>query len=159
MLSVYVKGFTLLETIIAVALLAISIVASVALISKSIQSRTVSQNRLMASYLAQEGIELVINIRDNNWKNGNAWNKDWEDCVNCEIDHEKKKIKDEGDPFLKIDDKKFYNYNKGVDTKFKRRITITTISADQKKVSSEVVWSSRGKNFNVTIEGLVYNWQ
>ncbi len=158
-MKIHDNGFTLLETIIAVAILATAIVASLALISKSIQSVSISQNRLIASYLSHEGIEIVRNIRDNNWKNGRAWDEGWTDCANCEIDYTLNTLADGGDPFLKIDNTNFYNYNSGTDTKFKRRITVSSVNANQKRIISQVVWDDRGKNFSAEVEGFFYNWQ
>ena len=159
------KGFTLLETIIAVAILATGIVASLTLVSKSIRSVSVSQNRLVASYLAQEGLELVRNARDNNWKDSNYptsvnWDDGWSDCTDCEIDYTVNTVSDIGDPVLKLDTSNFYNYTSGTDTIFKRRVTVVTIVAnEQKQIISEVAWIDRGNNYSMSVEGYLYNWQ
>lgn len=152
------KGFTLLETIIAVAILATGIVASLTLISKSIQSVSLSQNRLIATYLANEGMELVRNIRDNNWKDPSAsWDDGLADCADCGIDYEG--VNGDSTDFLKFDPSRFYNYTSGVDTMFRRRIAIATINSEQKQVTSEIIWSWRGGNYNIQVEGFLYNWQ
>ncbi|OWK26696.1 MAG: hypothetical protein US76_02650 [Parcubacteria group bacterium GW2011_GWA2_38_13b] len=158
------KGFTLLETIISVAILAAMVVGSLTLISKSMQSVSMSQNRLVASYLAQEGMEIVRNVRDNNWKNVNYpsltnWDENLPDCENCEMDYTTNVLADGGDPFLRLDLSNFYNYSSGVDTIFKRRISLETISDRQKQVIVEIIWQYKGSDHNLAVTAFLYNWQ
>jgi len=60
------RGFTLLETIVALAVIMAAVVGPVALITRGIFSASFSKNKLIATNLAQEGIELVRTVRDNN---------------------------------------------------------------------------------------------
>lgn len=149
---------------IAVTILAIALVASLALISKSVQSAVLSQNRLTASYLAYEGADLIRNIRDNNWENPNypilvPWTDGWSDCNNCEIDYTVNALSDVGDPYLKIDDNDLYNYTNGVNTIFKRRISVSTVSGRERNISVSVVWNYRGIDYSEDIVGVLYNWR
>ena len=59
-------GFTLVESLVAVSILLAVTVGPVALVGKSLFSASFSRNDLIAYNLAQEGIELVRTIRDNN---------------------------------------------------------------------------------------------
>ncbi len=59
------KGFTLIETMIAITLLSVSIVAPMMLTVQSLSSAYYSRDQITASYLAQEAIEQVHQIRDN----------------------------------------------------------------------------------------------
>ena len=67
-------GFTLLETIVAVGLIVVGLVAALALITTSLFYVSNIQDRLAAANLTAEGIEVVRNIRDNNWLQNKAWN-------------------------------------------------------------------------------------
>lgn len=60
------RGFTLIETVIAFAVLLAAILGPVALVAFSIGNAYSSQNKLIAINLGQEGIELVRAIRENN---------------------------------------------------------------------------------------------
>ncbi len=60
------EGFSLLETVVAVALLIGAVIGPVGLISRSLRSASFSGNDLIARNLAQEGIELFRAVRDNN---------------------------------------------------------------------------------------------
>lgn len=67
------KGFTLLEVIIAIFLITVGITAVLLLITKTLGAMSLSFSQLKAAYLAQEGIEVIRNIRDTNWVEGNEW--------------------------------------------------------------------------------------
>jgi prepilin-type N-terminal cleavage/methylation domain-containing protein len=59
------KGFTLIETLVAIAILGVAIGAAFTMAQKSLQSTAFSKNQTTAFFLASEGLELVHNIRDN----------------------------------------------------------------------------------------------
>lgn len=58
-------GFTLIETMIAVTILTLSIAGPLFTASRSIVAADLARDQLVASYLAQEGIEYVRMMRDN----------------------------------------------------------------------------------------------
>ncbi len=60
------NGFTLVETLVALALILAALVGPVSLVTKGLVDFSFSQNKLVAAHLAQEGIELVRLVRDNN---------------------------------------------------------------------------------------------
>ena len=60
------RGFTLIETIVALSLITAAVVGPVFLITKGLYSASFSKNRLIASNLAQEGIESARAVRENN---------------------------------------------------------------------------------------------
>ncbi len=79
----YEAGFTLLETVIALTVILAAVVGPVALITRGIFSFSFSKNKVIAVNLAQEGLEIIRLIRDNNIAcdnlNGPAvweWNRD-----------------------------------------------------------------------------------
>jgi len=69
------KGFTILEMIVAIFLITVGIIGIFALITKTVSNSTVSRDEMTAAYLAQEGIEIVRNIRDSNYINGQDWDE------------------------------------------------------------------------------------
>ena len=58
------SGFTLLETLVAIMLFVIALSALLALVRDSVTSATYTKNDVVATYLAQEGIDYIRNIRD-----------------------------------------------------------------------------------------------
>lgn len=61
------RGFTLLELLFAIAILSVGVFAIFNLIIVSLATTPSSTNYLIAANLAQEGLELVRNIRDSAW--------------------------------------------------------------------------------------------
>ena len=62
----YKKGFTLLETVVALAVITAAVVGPVHLITKGLFSASFSRNKLIANNLAQEGLEATRTVRENN---------------------------------------------------------------------------------------------
>ncbi|MBV9159304.1 MAG: prepilin-type N-terminal cleavage/methylation domain-containing protein [Candidatus Kaiserbacteria bacterium] len=60
------KGFTLIETLVAISLLAVAIVAPMSLVAQSLSSAYYARDQVTAFNLAQEGIEAVRAVRDGN---------------------------------------------------------------------------------------------
>jgi type II secretory pathway pseudopilin PulG len=59
----YIKGFTLLETVVAIAILSSVVTLLLTIIASGITQARYGSQKQTASYLAQEGIELVRNHR------------------------------------------------------------------------------------------------
>ncbi len=66
-------AFTLVEIMVTVAILLIGIVAALSAVTYGLRGGNDATNRVMATALASEGLELVRNIRDNNWINSRAF--------------------------------------------------------------------------------------
>ena len=60
------RGFTLVETLAAISLITIAIVAPMALTVQSLQAAYYARDQITASNLAQEGIEAIRSVRDGN---------------------------------------------------------------------------------------------
>lgn len=61
------KGFSLIESILAVFLVTFGIVTVFPLLGLSSSQTIDSRDQIIAAFLSQEGVELVRNIRDDNW--------------------------------------------------------------------------------------------
>ncbi|OGE88580.1 MAG: hypothetical protein A2722_03110 [Candidatus Doudnabacteria bacterium RIFCSPHIGHO2_01_FULL_50_11] len=64
------SGQTLIETIVAIGLLTTGILGGLSLAVYSLNSSDTALKQLVATGLAREGIEIVRNARDTNWKTG-----------------------------------------------------------------------------------------
>lgn len=58
------SGFTLIETLVAISLLTIAIVAPMSLTAQSLQSAYYARDQITAFYMAQEAIEALRSVRD-----------------------------------------------------------------------------------------------
>jgi hypothetical protein len=118
----------------------------------------------VAAYLAQEGLELVRNIRDSNWMTpGTGW-RDNIDNRSYIIDYNDNSLNsDISDPYLYINNG-FYSHDRsGAKTIFQRVISISTPSSDcdgNKCIlaSSTVTWSDFGTSGSTTVSERLYNW-
>ena len=150
------RGFTLIELIIAIFILSIGIVGIFGAYSAMIVAVSDTSERATATYLAQDGIEIVKNIRNINWANisknptgGFTWVDGLTGCASgCEADYTAGVssqmttwgLSSDGTPgnYLYVDkDTGFYDYlaTTGSKTQFKRKITITCFSsADSQSV-------------------------
>jgi prepilin-type N-terminal cleavage/methylation domain-containing protein len=59
-------GFTLIETLVAISLLMLALVAPMSLAAQSLAAAYYSRSQITGFYLAQEGIEVVRSVRDAN---------------------------------------------------------------------------------------------
>lgn len=67
------QGFTILETIVAIAILLVAIAGPLTVAEKGLIAAVSSQDQLTASYLAQDLMEYVKNVRDDNLLNNRYW--------------------------------------------------------------------------------------
>lgn len=67
------KGFTIIETLVAVSILMISIVGPLTISHKGLLAALYARDNIIGSYLAQDLLEYVKNVRDNNKLQGRGW--------------------------------------------------------------------------------------
>ena len=72
-------GFTLVETLIAVAILMVAIAGPLTIANQALISALGSRNAMIATYLAQDGMESIKNIKDNTLGTAGF---DWSKVVN-----------------------------------------------------------------------------
>lgn len=164
------RGFTLLEVIISIFILTIGIGGAFALITRVAQTSSLPSSKLVATHLAQEGVEIVRNIRDGNFLSiskgfGGAWDNDIVNmlCLNKEYEavYSSNSLECFQDRFLQIDGDSKYIYGSGVLTPFKRKITITPDpdpSIKKITVDVKVFWEEKGKQQSVTAATEMYDW-
>lgn len=77
------KGFTLLETLVAVFILSLALTGPIYIATLAIRTSVSSRDGISARYLAEEVVEVVRNIRDYHSLIGSSdWLSDFEDCDN-----------------------------------------------------------------------------
>lgn len=157
------KGFTIIELLIVIFFISVGIIAVLITIQQTMAYAEASSFRLTAIYLAQEGIEIVRNIRDGNWLQEAAWDTNL-DPGNWEADYQTQTLTAAYDGDFLLIDGGFYNYSSGTLTSFKRKITIEKQDLDedaiddQIKVTITVYWKVRGSH-EVSTEEILYNWR
>ncbi|MFH1714139.1 MAG: prepilin-type N-terminal cleavage/methylation domain-containing protein [Candidatus Nealsonbacteria bacterium] len=161
------KGFTIIEVIIAVFVITVGVGAAVILISQTIGLVNTTSSKLIASYLAQEGIEIVRNIRDGNFlilasEPATIWTDNILD-VGCpsnvyEADYLSQTLSCISGTGQKLKvDSNYYNYLSGSETNFIRKIIINP-DVDKIDVLVEVSWQDKGSINKVTAQANLYDW-
>lgn len=177
------QGFTIIEAIVAVSIFTIALGAVYAIVSRSIALGGAFRNELVAANLAQEGVEVVRDIRDTNWLRGGVsddpgcllsgswreglcngtWQADFDDtalttCSGfCSI-------------FNFNNASGIYSYGAGQPSVFARKITLSDavpVSSREFIVQVEVSWLGKGglrcpapyaDRSCLTIEDRLQNW-
>tara|TARA_Y100000310_G_C20453168_1_gene701754 strand:- start:176 stop:718 length:543 start_codon:yes stop_codon:yes gene_type:complete len=165
------KGFTFIELIIVFFVLIVGILGVYRFVDYPISQAPINEAKLTATYLAQEGVELVRNMRDTNFLKGGVLYSDGlinnPDCKEfsggCRIDYNDDYdtvglITVDPDILLQRDGNGFYNYSDGTQTKF-QRIIIIEDETDYLGVKVEVTWEHKGQTQDpVIIEENIYPW-
>lgn len=150
------RGFSLLESIVAIAVLMIGVSSAIAALNQSVALSPKIKNKVIAAHLAQEGIELVRNIRDNNWTSGAAsWDVGLNAGSGC-VQYDSDIFDTSCASFLMKFDGAHYIHTSDASAIFSRQINITNISANEMKVESMV---NCGQNCSVTLEDHLFDWK
>lgn len=167
------RGFTVLESLVAILILSISISVAFSIVQQSVSQNSQAMNEIKAFYLAQEAIEIIRNKRDSNQLakiNGGAGN--WLDGLCpvgniCAVDATDFSVFDCGsgiwgkcgNRYLRQDPVTFsYGYNAGwTQTNFKREIKIESINADEIAVTVRISWT-RGITKYFDARTHLFNW-
>lgn len=155
-----VKGYLLMEVMVAISLLTIGFLAVLSLVSNSISLNRVVSDQFTANYLAMEGIEIVKNLIDSNYLNANPWNQGFT-SDSYEVDYQSIGLEADLSRRLSFDSTAgFYSYNGDSPTPFRRTIVISLNGSDEIKVNSIVEWTGRGGgDFEVNLEDHFFNWR
>lgn len=155
------KGFTLIEVIVSVVIISLVSVSAMSAISLNLSSATRIKNNLIAAYLAQEGLEVVRNIRDKDRHLGAAFGAS---LANGDyiVDWNSQSLVPFADIFLKKDSGGLYNYSSGQDTIFKRRIiignSVQNNPAIEKVAKTEISWTEKSGPKMIQAELRLFNW-
>ncbi len=166
------QGFTLVETLVAIAVLTIAIVGPFSSVQRALVASDTAREQLIASMLAQEGVEYIRNVRDDNYLGSRSWLTGLSLCQSdtCSIDPSA------GDPNISlgtpihacgsatscplyVSSANLYNQqNSGTITPFTRRVLITTVSATEVKVTVTVSYTARNVPYTVVVNENLQDW-
>lgn len=143
------KGFSLVEVLFAILVLSVGIAAVAVLMTGNIKNSITAKNQIVASELAQEGLELVRNLKDNNPTfttdvvNGSDYSVDYKSdytaFIASNVSTGEKELFSNGG---------FFSHSGSTPTKFFRKIAVSIATdLDGKKtanVTSYVTWNGTG---------------
>ncbi len=176
----FTAGFTLVETLIAISIFSMSLVALMSILGGGISDTNYAKQKIIASYLAQEGIEYIRNMRDTAVlysANGN-WNSFRTQLTSCNQGDNKECgfdnsvlstnsnfiFKCPGDQCkLYIDNGKYHTYDissANTDSGFVRKIWMDTtgLGQDEVKTYSKVEWTQGSGTYSIIFSENLFNW-
>lgn len=180
------KGFTLVETLIAISIFTVSILSLLVVLSQGVASTNYAKQKIIASYLAQEGIEYMRNLRDTyvlfdatspqtGWDSFNTklTNANCDQAAGCYFDSSNVDYANNAQPMTNItltpcsggtcpnilfdDTNGKYGYVSGNTSGFIRQINVTQV-ADQTKVYSKVYWVQGSGTYSIVLSESLFNW-
>lgn len=176
------KGFTLVETLVAIGILLVSVSAVMGLINQGIVSSRLQRDRLTATYLAADAVDFIRAHRDSYWlanpdNTFNEWtnSSDIQDCRSsgsnsgCEIDTRpgidsiSKCSSECNNPLDYNSETHLYGYGNGSESKFIRSIEIERSKPSppdwgEVKITAEVTWQNGDQTESIVLEEWLYGW-
>jgi len=156
-----------MEALVAISIIMVAVTSPITIAQKGLSSAVYSKDQMIASYLAQDAIEYIKNIRDENVLNSRSWltgvnancfnvntgcNFDTKDSTSISADNPKQLSTSGG----------FYGLT-GTPTKFIRNVTLTHLTYsdnipldDEYLITVRVDWGGN-KNY-LEVNDLMYNF-
>lgn len=159
------QGFTLVETLVAISILMVSIVGPYYSVYKAVQATYVSRDQLIATTLAQEGVEYVRNVRDTNYLGSQPWMTGLSACQGgktCMVDATENvaptTCASACTPLYVSSSNLYTQQVTGTATRFTRSVQIATVTSDEVVVTVTVSWVNLHVSHTITINEHLYNW-
>jgi hypothetical protein len=160
------RGFTLVEELVALALLTVGLIPAFQQATQAMQLSLTIKNSLTAAHLAQEGIEVTRSMRDENWFAAQPFDQGLTSCATatggCRVQYDSTAatiMPVTGNPVLKVDGLTgLFQYSSGTDTEFHRLITIDPVPGSGLKVTATITWRERNNDKSFIVEEYLFNW-
>ncbi len=159
------SAFSLIEIMAVLLIVSLGIIGVANLATQSIQAQTINRGSIVAYQLAQEGLEIVRQVRDTNWLQGNDWKTGLGSGTYC-LDYKSPVLR----PVASLNDCKLYFDNnkwyyapqiEGVGMIFTgfRRVVVINAATSSATVTALVSWDDRNKVFHYEVETELYDWR
>lgn len=162
------NGFTLVEVMTALFVIALGLVGVLSLIVQNIQSQNINKGMMIAYQLSQEGIELVRRTRDSNWAASLPWNTNlpYGHYIIDYRDFAPRALIFSGQDYLRQDGSGFYynafsSLDSGAVSPYSRTIDLVANPNNPNSmfVRSTITWTERNKVSTYALETLLYDWK
>lgn len=168
------SAFSLLETIVVLFIVSIGLVSILSLTVDSVRAQNLNKNSLLAYHLAEEGLELIKNVRDTNFIQNTtsspiAWNRyidgvspnnkyrvdyaNFQPVLVSGISEAKLQLSAGANPGFYLHD------GTSPDSMFSRMITVDSAGTASSTVSSLVEWVDQGQTYQVELKTIIYDWE
>ena len=180
-------GFTLIETLMAVSVFSLAVVGLMSVLASGVSDTNYSKKKMIAAYLAQEGIEYVRNIRDTYTLYSPTGPEGWSAfddkmtgpgarcdlAEGCYLDDRDINYGNQAQPMtgiyvipcgstcaqlLQDSATGKYNYATGVESGYIRKIQVSFPSGNEMKIFSTVSWTQGSGAYQLTFSESLFNW-
>lgn len=158
------KGFTLIETLVAISALSLALAGIISLSSIAIRSSLAADSQVKAFFLANEGLEYIRNKRDTNIISGSSWLDGLTGCTDgCFVDvfasgYSINSCPGGVCPKLKFDSGlNRYDYAGAEETIFTRKLTLTQITPYEINAVSEISWTHANTQRGFSLEERLFD--
>ena len=163
------RGFTLIETLVAMSVLLVSLAGPLSIAAKALQSAYYARDQVTAFYLAQEAIEYVRTYREQNYLAlpPGEWLSGIDDCMSpniCTVDFPNFNHQvcggDGCAPLLISASNRLYNIESGDPSIYTRSLTLSPVSGnpDEILVSVTVSWNTSGGGRTFELTEHMFDW-
>ncbi len=158
------NGFTLIEVLLALTIILIGIVSVFRVEVYVADAENIANSKFKATFLAQEGIEVVKSIRDANWLDEQSWDTGLGATGNSNVEYNSLALNDVADN-LYLDGSNIYTHNAvgTTPTIFSRHIEIAYLldgdGITYMQVKSVVDFVLKGQVRTVVAEEHLYDWR
>lgn len=160
------RAFTLIETLVAISVLLISLTGPLSIAVQSLNSAYYARDQITAFYLAQEAVEYVRAVRDENYLAKNTWLAKLDNCVSpatCTVnfpDFTHAVCSGVCTPVLLNKTTGLFGDNTGEATLYTRMVSLVADSEAPDEIIVKVVitWRSSGINRQFEINEHLLNW-
>lgn len=163
------RGFSMIEALVAITILSISIAGPMTLAHKGLSSAFLARDQITAFFLAQEAVEYIRNIRDENILTQQNWLSGLGPCVSadgsdaCRIDVAVDSVEACSGgtcPPLNYDSTdRLYTYDGGSPSPYTRTVTIEEISGDEVSIQVEISWNTGVLQRSFSVRENLLDWQ
>jgi Tfp pilus assembly protein PilV len=181
------EGFTLVETLVAISIFTLSVIGLMSVLAQGVSNTSYAKQKVVATYLAEEGIEYIRNMRDTyvvydttdtqtgwdgfNTKLTSAGCQNTNGCyfgdlTDSDYTNTNQPMKSlfvtacgsSCPQLLYSTVNGKYGYTSGASSGFIRKIFISQVSSNEVKITSTVSWSQGSGNYRITFSESLFNW-
>jgi type II secretory pathway pseudopilin PulG len=156
------NGFTLIEFFVSLFIVLVGVLGTFSVIQTVSRYSSMDSAKLQAAYLAEEGLEVIRNIRDTNYVLGNSWTDNIQSVASYKLQARSTRFPDPlcGD-YLFLDDRNspyYYQCTTRPNSQELQRQLEVELSGSMMIVISKVTWKDRGKQQELFVQENFYDW-
>jgi prepilin-type N-terminal cleavage/methylation domain-containing protein len=173
-LSLRTKGFTLVETLVAITVLLFAVAGPLSIAARSLFASNVARDEITAFYLTQQAMETVRNLRDQNVLRNLDWKTGFNECTtgnsqggnSCVVEATDNTIipcSAAGCPVIRYstDGDGIYGYNSSwKSTRYTITVQITTLDANKElSIRTQASWYTGGIIRSFYVRENILKWE